>query len=171
MTDLSEQSGQALDSLMNCLSRENNLLDFLLQVCTEQMEALKSGDHKEVETAVGKAGHLINGLNTLEEERLRNKQILDAELGLDADSTFADLLPYISNDNWHEVNALRQNMQDKAERLRGINEINSIMTKQVLNFNEAMINVMNPKEDLTYGASGSRSGVARPGRTLLNKTV
>jgi flagellar biosynthesis/type III secretory pathway chaperone len=167
----SEQSDQALITLMDCLNRENHLLGFLLDACEEQMEALKTGNHTAVDTAVGKAVHLINGLNAIEAERLQNKTYLDAALGLHQDSVLSDLLPYLGHEKWHQVSGLQQEMQTKAERLRAVNEVNSIMTKQILDFNEAMINILNPKEDLTYGASGSRQGIANQRRDLLNKTV
>ena len=171
MAVLNEHLGQALNTLVDCLNRENRLMDHLLVVCGEQMEALKSGNHKDVETAVGKVGRLINGINTIEEERFKNKETLDAELGLDQDSSLADLLPYLSDDSWRELSALHREMKVKAERLRAVNEINSIMTRRIIDFNEMMINILNPKENLTYGASGSRQDGVGAGKVLVNKTV
>ena len=171
MTELSDKSIGALDVLIDCLSREDELLSFLLIACDDQTEALKSNDHKAVETAVSKVGSLLNGINAVEEERVRSKEVLDTELGLAPDSSLEDLLSFVDGEYWEKVNALNVEMSVKAERLQSTNELNRILTKQVLDFSGAMLASVNPKGSLTYGAAGLEQGISRPGKSLLNKTI
>ena len=171
MAELSERSVGALDVLIDCLSREDELLSFLLIACGDQTEALKSNDHRAVETAVGKVGSLLNGINTMEEERLQIKGMLDAELGLDPGSSLNDLLPYVNSAYWDKVSSLQKVMSEKTDQLQSINDLNRILTKQVLDFSGSMLLAINPRGSLTYGASGLDQGITRPGKSLLNKTI
>lgn len=171
MAELSEKSVGALGTLIDCLTREDEMLSFLLTACEAQTEALKTNNHKAVETAVSKVSDLLNGLNAMEEKRLRSKEILDAELGLAQDGALKDLLPFVSSENWEKVNSLSQEMSAKAERLHSMNELNRIMTRQVLDYSTAMLTVLNPRGSLTYGAAGLDQGISQPGKSLLNKTI
>ena len=171
MTELSDKSMGALTALIDCLTREDEMLSFLLAACEDQTEALKSNNSKNVETAVSKVSNLLNGISAMEEERMRCKEILDAELGLDPDAPLKDLLPYISSESWEKVNALSEGMSAKAEQLKSVNKLNRIMTRQVLDYSTMMLTMLNPRKNLTYGATGLDQGITQPGKSLLNKKI
>ena len=171
MAELSEKSTVAVEALIDCLAREDEMLSFLLTACEDQTEALKSNNYKAVETAVSKVNNLLNGISAMEEERMRHQEILDAELGLEPGVALKDLLPYVGAENWERVNGLSEEMSAKAERLRSVNKLNGVMTRQVLDYSTVMMELLNPRRNLTYGATGLDQGVTQPGKSLLNKTI
>jgi flagellar biosynthesis/type III secretory pathway chaperone len=159
-----------LHQLIECLNKEDQILSLLLPACEDQLEALKTNNHEAVETAVGKVSHLLNGISTIEEERILHKESLDDALGLERDSSLGDLVELLDERYVDQIRLLHESMSSKAERIREVNELNDIMTRIAINFNETMINALHPKENLTYGAAGLNN-VSGGKLSLVNKTV
>ncbi|OPX88926.1 MAG: FlgN protein [Pelotomaculum sp. PtaB.Bin104] len=160
----------SLDSLVDCLTREDGLMAGLYSACEEQMAALRDNDVEAIEAAVKRVNNLIADINAVEEERLRIQAALDTELGLSPGSRLADVLSHASGETREKLDMLLKKMRSKADLLSEVNKINAIMTRRALTLNRLILRAFNPVGELTYQGNG----VVEQGasiKSLVNKTV
>jgi len=160
----------SLDSLVDCLTREDGLMAGLYSACEQQTAALRENDAEAIEAAVKQVNNLVADMTAVEEERRRIQAALEAELGLSHGSRLADVLPHASGGTKDKLETLLREMSSKADLLREVNKINAIMTRRALMFNRIILSAVNPEDGLTYGVNGGYDQGSNK-KLLVNKTI
>ncbi|ACV61588.1 FlgN family protein [Desulfofarcimen acetoxidans DSM 771] len=156
--------------LRDCLNIQKNIAIKLFKASQQHLEALKRNNHTDIKATAGRqeilTGELVKIQNTCSglQDEIKN------ELGLPAGTALSALSESAPGFLSHELLTLIQELRNLFVKIQDINEINNILTQNALSFNERLINILLPKQRLTYKENGVIDE-KQPGISRLNLTV
>lgn len=149
-------NGQKINELMDVLEREAGIYDDLLKISQNKTDIIVKGKVSELDNITKLEQTLILNMSKLEEIRESIINDLSAELGVNqSDMTISELLKYIDNSQVQKLEAYKTNLLDKIKEIKEVNELNSKLIKNSIDYINFSINVISSAPaDNNYGNTG-----------------
>lgn len=166
---MDQRTWDLFTSLLDLLKQHEELFKKLLQVGGRQQDALRTNNIELLDGAVTAINEVVDQLEVLEKKRLGVQNAAELHLGLPEDSSMQALLQFAPATLVDELVDSRRLLQHSTELFREMNNVNQVMTKNAIRFNNYMLKTLLPPEE-TYGGDGTLTGAGRRD-TLVNKTI
>jgi len=157
--------------LTDLLTRQNEIIKHQLGASREQNEALRNVDREKLDTAVRRLDELTGQMTGLDREREHIQRRLEEGLGMEPGATLQELLPKAPFELLLKLKGLASEMRDNLRQLDELNKLNNLLTRRVLQVNEAMLEIFKSGGDKkTYQQSGKVKPSERSA-AVLDKSV
>ncbi|MCG8401519.1 MAG: flagellar protein FlgN [Firmicutes bacterium] len=157
--------------LTQILARQGEILKEQLKASQEQNEALLRLDNEKLDAAVKRLEELSGQMTELDQKREAVQRQLEQALNMKPGATIMQLLPKAPFELIFKLKDLSKTMKADLQQLSGLNEINNILTRRVLQVNEALLEIFKSGGDKkTYQHSGEVKHSHRS-TAVLDKTV
>lgn len=154
-----------VSGLLEIMTRQKKLINELLDIASEQLQALKLNDLKKINSLTGRQEYIGRQLALLEQKRHVIIEQYSRKHGIEI-KHFSELLP-IENDDFTEVKRISKEIADSCQKLKEEHELNSLLLKQGLKYTERAGEVLNGHKSLVYGKSGD---IRRAGNRVIVDT-
>lgn len=163
-----------MDSLCSALYQallgQVEILRELLAATSLHNQALRQNDVAALQEAMIQEEEVTTRLRKEEQKRQQPYAALAGSLSLPEDTPLKELLPYLPAAHREKLSDLAAAIKNTAMEINGVVHLNSILTRQALQFNAMLLDALQPVHNSTYQPDGKSASAV--GRTaLLNKTV
>lgn len=153
--------------LINILSQQKTLINELLKLTDQQLQALKQDDAAEILLITGHQEFVLREMAGLEQERMNVLQEFFQKAGVKIEY-LSELPPYIGSQDWRTIQDLREEIIIGSQKLNECNILNSLLLKQGLKYTQTMLTILNnSKNSSVYGKTGE---VCRTGNNSILDT-
>ncbi|ABO50947.1 hypothetical protein Dred_2437 [Desulforamulus reducens MI-1] len=156
-------------SLLQVLTELNENLTAMLRATEAHNQALRANDMTTIKEVLKELDPISKQVRTFDTQREAIQASLEERLQLPKGSTLNKTLQHAPVHLVQDLNKVAQSLTDTTEAIQKIVEINNVLTKQALHFNEVLLNTMRPAKS-TYNPTGQTSG-NKPSTSILNKTI
>lgn len=158
-------------ALTEILTRQSETVKEQLKASQVQNKALRQLDNHKLDGAVKRLEKLTGQMAELDQQRELVQQKLEQTLNLKPGATLTELLPKAPFKLLFKLKDLSKELKTDLQQLGQLNDINSILTRRVLQVNEAMLEIFKSGGDKkTYQQSGKVKQSNRS-TAVLDKTV
>lgn len=142
-----------VSELIKILSKQKSLIDELLNLSCEQLQALKQDDLDKIIYITSHQEYVGRQLAVLEQQRriMLEQYCQDLEIEI---KHFSELSLYTSRNDFAEMEMIRDEITDGCQKLQEDNELNALLLKQSLNYTQRVLGVLNSKKSFVYGKTG-----------------
>lgn len=136
--------------ILEILYKEKGLLMEMLDTLKTEKQVLINDDVKKLEEIVKKEEELKSQIDSIEKLRIEkcgNKRL-------------KDILPLFKGSEREEIEALGREIENAVSGIQEINNINSLLIKQSLNYIRSVMNMLTPKGVKVYNSTGTVNGSA-----------
>lgn len=146
----------SFEILIKVIEEIFNLQLDMIEIANHKKEVLISGDIDELSKIINQEASWVKKLSKLEEERIAAvKQLLKEKKISNDNITITELINVLeSPTEKKQLNELNLKLTDSIERIQQLNDLNTELIKQSLNFIENTINTItgeNRQQSFTYG--------------------
>lgn len=146
----------SFEILIKVIEEIFNLQLDMIELANHKKEVLISGDIDELSKIINQEASWVKKLSKLEEERIAAvKQLLKEKKISNDNITITELINVLeSPTEKKQLNELNLKLTDSIERIQQLNDLNTELIKQSLNFIENTINTItgeNRQQSFTYG--------------------
>ncbi|MDS1029506.1 flagellar protein FlgN [Bacillota bacterium LX-D] len=158
-----------LDLLQTLMQKENEVVEELLNLAEQELEALKIDDLQSLTTITQKQHKICQELTGLEKERLQLQTVLSSTYNLQPNFSLTELIAAIPENQ--QLAALGQKLKRNYTSLKELNGINSLLIKQSLSLTNKILGALMPnRKPVVYGQSGTYEN-SIPKTIKLDKSV
>lgn len=164
-----------MDSLFSdlilVLGREREVLKEMLDAARKHNNALRLNDIEVLKDVTVNEERLNGRLKT---EDLRREEIhlsLVTALGLPRETPLSGLLPYAPGRQGESLSRITSELKEIARGAARLVELNGILTRRAMQFNEQILRLVNTGYYETYQSYGTFTFPAKCQPLLINKTV
>ncbi|HEX2924832.1 MAG TPA: flagellar protein FlgN [Ruminiclostridium sp.] len=151
-------------NLTDILNNENDIYETLLKISNNKTDLIVSGKVNELENIVKIEQSLIIKIAKLEDKREAIVGSLSAFLGKKSEEiTVSELVEKLGQQDSKELKACQQRMLKNINDLKTVNELNSKLIKNSLEYIDFSINMMTSEGTVTnsYGSSGNADEIKK----------
>ncbi|MGM7702919.1 flagellar protein FlgN [Pseudalkalibacillus sp. Hm43] len=120
----------------------------LLDLSVQKTETLKKNDIKSLDHLLSLETQCIQRIESLEDNRVREVELLLNRNGIVADENpaLAQLLRFFDEEDQEQLIAVQEKLKVTIQQLQEQNELNNELTRQSLQFVNASLSLMEPKK-------------------------
>jgi flagellar biosynthesis/type III secretory pathway chaperone len=141
-----------ISCLLEILDKQKKLIDELLNLASEQLQALKLDDLNKITSLTARQEYIKQQLALLEQKRHTIIEQYSRKRGVEI--KYLSELLYIENNDSAEVKKIRKEIIDSCQKLKEVHALNSLLLKQGLKYTERVWGVLNSQNSLIYSKSG-----------------
>lgn len=156
-------------NLLQVLNELNDKLAEMLKATEKHNLALRNNDIEAIKEAVKELENVSAGAKFLDKKREEIQYTLEQKLQLPKGATLSETLVYAPAQAAQDLNKIAQSLRETTEAINHMVQINKILARQAMQFNDILIKVLQPGQ-ATYNPGGQTS-VAKETVSLINKTV
>ncbi|MEW6698043.1 MAG: flagellar protein FlgN [Bacillota bacterium] len=156
-------------NLLQILTALKEKLTEMLQATERHNAALRNNDMQAIQEAVKELDTISAEAKFLDKKREEIQSALAMKLNLSKGAALSETLTHAPEKAAQDLNKIAQSLRDTTEAINNTVQLNKILTKQAMQFNNILIKVLNPSK-ATYNPSGKTS-VENEKTSLLNKTI
>ncbi|SHF34922.1 flagellar protein FlgN [Desulforamulus putei] len=156
-------------NLLQILTALHEKLAAMLRATEKHNAALRNNDIAAIQQAVKELDSISAQAKFLDKKREEIQRALEAKLHLPAGATLSETLVYAPAQAAQDLNKIAQSLRETTEAINQMVQINKILARQALQFNDILIKVLQPGQ-ATYNPGGQTS-VAKETVSLINRTV
>ncbi|MCL5781224.1 MAG: flagellar protein FlgN [Firmicutes bacterium] len=156
-------------NLLQVLNELNDKLAEMLKATEKHNLALRNNDIEAIKEAVKELENVSAGAKFLDKKREEIQYTLEQKLQLPKGATLSETLVYAPAQAAQDSNKIAQSLRETTEAINHMVQINKILARQAMQFNDILIKVLQPGQ-ATYNPGGQAS-VAKETVSLINKTV
>ncbi|HHV99313.1 MAG TPA: flagellar protein FlgN [Clostridiaceae bacterium] len=152
---------QEVDSLVEVLKQQSDIYDYLLAKSKEKTDIIVNGKVDELDKITKLEKTLLSDIAKLERERETLVNKIAGEIGISPEqATMSELIRRLDKNETGKLEVLRKRVSEVLKELKRINELNSILIKNSLEYAEFSLNILSAARvtDNNYGNSGKVSG-------------
>jgi len=157
--------------LLQVLERQREILVEMLAAARDHNEALRLNDVDAIREVAVRGERVAARLKAEDRRREQLQETLEKELGLQDGTPLSGVLPYAPAQYRESLSLLAGEMRDVAGDVARLVELNAILTRQAMLFNEQMLRLLKPWDDSTYQPTGRPAPPVGNSPLLINKTV
>jgi len=146
------------DRLYQCLVEQEKIIDRLITIGEDQLEAFKENDLIRFNKITAEQKVFAAQMEKAEEERLLIQVYLESRLNVEKGATLSQLLPYAPEPVKASLKEVLVVLRHKMQNLKEINSLSSAMIKRILMVNSRLIQIINASVPKTYGLKGEIQG-------------
>lgn len=136
-------NSQKLNELMDVLEREAGIYDELLKISQNKTDLIVKNKVSDLDNITKLEQTLVLNMSKLEELRENIINDLTAELGVNqSEMTISELLKYIDKSQVQKLEAYKTNLLSKINEIKEINDLNSKLIKNSIDYINFSINVL-----------------------------
>lgn len=157
--------------LIRVLGREREVLIEMLDAARKHNNALRQNEI-EVLKDVTVNGERLNGRLKTEDHRREEVHLsLVTALDLPCETPLSGLLPYAPGQHRESLSRITSELKEIAREVARLVELNGILTRRAMQFNEQILRLVKPGYSETYQSYGTFTFPAKCQPLLINKTV
>ena len=152
---------QKIDSLIEILKQQADIYNYLLDKSKEKTDIIIEGKVDELDRITKLENTLVSDIAKMESRREALVNKIAEEIGTTSDQvTISELIKKIDKNEAEELEGLRNRISGILNELKNINELNSMLIKNSLEYAEFSLNILSTARvsDNNYGDSGKVSG-------------
>lgn len=162
--------------LLECMTRENKILDDIANLSLSKRQVIILGDVKELQAMIRQEAGLLTALNKVEAERLKYQIDLGKEHSIDTEKLTAAELQKVVIDKFYREQAGKfksqiETMTATMSSIRQLNQLNAELLNHSLAYIESMENILSRVNSTVYSSSGEVVEEADKRRKILDKSV
>lgn len=145
------------DRMVGLLSDVHKQHEKLMELSLQKTEALKKNDIKSLDHLLNLENQCIQRIEALEDERVKEVEVLLNRHGIVADENpaLAQLLRFFDQEQQDKLIEVQEQLRATIQKLQEQNELNNELTRQSLQFVNASLSIMEPKQPTAnYGRPG-----------------
>lgn len=151
---------QLLDNLIEVLDSQKEIYDKILKLSKNKTDVIINGKVDELEKFTKQEQTFIINIAKLEDERqgLVSKIAEQTEISSDS-ATLSELIQGLDKNKAEKLESCRKNISEILAELKSVNELNSVLIKNSLEYVEFSLNMFSAAQvsDNNYGNSGKVS--------------
>jgi flagellar biosynthesis/type III secretory pathway chaperone len=157
-------------ALSQALQRQGEILQEMLAATRAHNQSLRQNDVVALQKIIGQEEEITKRLKEEDRKRKKAHTALANKFDLTGETSLSQLLPRLPALHRARLAHLATELKNTAGEIAGLVELNGILTRQALQFNEMLLKLLQPVHNSTYQPDGkSALEVGRP--SLINKTV
>jgi len=132
-----------IDKLIDILEQENRIYSDILNISKNKTDIIVKGKVSDLENIVKLEQSYVIRIDKLENERQETVEKLARELELDEeDINISGIIKKLDQENAQRLNACRESIMNTLEELKSLNELNSKLIKNSLEYIDFSINLL-----------------------------
>ncbi|WP_066637338.1 flagellar protein FlgN [Desulfolucanica intricata] len=143
------------EQLTECLKKQKNIADKILEASREHLEALKKNSLEGIKNTAAKQEILIGELAGVQQLCAGHWDNIKNELGATEWADSESLLSFAPDGIKNELQVLIEEIRDLTAKIRETNEINKMLTQNALLFNKRLLTILRPRQGQTYKGDGA----------------
>jgi len=156
--------------LEKVLRQQHDLTGRLLDAARTQNTALRQNDIDALNRIIADIHKLNARMQQLEQQREQIQGRLEDAPGLTSGATLQSIAAKAPGNLSFRLLSLRREMRHRLEELQQLVKLNSLLTRNALRLNGALLNVFRKPGGATYGNNGRVQDTGHPASTF-NKSV
>lgn len=157
-------------SLIQVLGQEREILAEMLVEARKHNVALRQNDAEALRDVTGREEMLAGLLKPKDRRREEIHAGLEAALGLPAGTPLSGLLPSAPEQHRERLSQITVELREIVREVARLVELNSILTRRAMHFNEQILRLVKPGYTETYQSFSAFSIPAGSQPLLINKT-
>jgi len=152
---------QEVDRLVEVLNQQADIYNHMLVKSKEKTDIIVNGKVDELDKITKLEKTLVSDIAKLERERETLVNKIANEIGVSPDqATMSELIKRLDKNETGKLEGLRKKISDTLNELKRINDLNSMLIKNSLEYAEFSLNILSAARvsDNNYGNSGKVSG-------------
>ena len=156
-------------NLLQVLNALNAKLQEMLAATEKHNLALRSNDMENIKAALKELDSISPQTKFLDNQREDIQRQLEAKLKLPQGATLSQTLTQAPEKLAGDLQIAAESLRQTTKAIHQLVELNNILTRQALNFNELMLKALKPTK-ATYNPTG-QTNASNVNTSLLNKTI
>lgn len=145
-----------IDKLIDILEQENRIYSDILNISKNKTDIIVKGKVSDLENIVKLEQSYVIRIDKLENERQETVEKLARELELDEeDINISGIIKKLDRENAQRLNACRESIMHTLEELKSLNELNSKLIKNSLEYIDFSINLLASADSAVNNYSNS----------------
>jgi len=157
--------------LLQVLERQREILKEMLSTARDHNMALRENDLGAIKEAVARGERAAARLKVEDQRREQLQAAIEKELGLPEGTPLSRVLPRAPEQCREALSLLAGEMRDTASNIARLVDLNGILTRRAMLFNEQILRLLKPGDGSTYQPTGKTASPAGNAPSLLNRTV
>ncbi|MEG6521235.1 flagellar protein FlgN [Desulfotomaculum sp. 1211_IL3151] len=156
-------------NLKDLLRELNNELNKMLQATEQHNQALRANDLDAIKEILKELALVSRQIKILDAQRETVQTALEEGLKLPKGTTLTRTIAHAPQHLVQDLNRAAESLREITATIQNLVEINAILTKQAMNFNEVLLKTIKPIKS-TYNPTGQTTDNT-PATSILNKTI
>ncbi|WP_257350264.1 flagellar protein FlgN [Pseudalkalibacillus decolorationis] len=154
------------ERMVGLLSDLQKAHEQLLGISVQKTDALKQNDISKLDTLLKEEEKSVQSIEKVENERVAEVEALLKGQGIIADNSpsLSQIIRFYNVDDQERLEKSQEELRETIGQLRKQNELNHDLTRQSLQFVNASLSLMGPKQPATYERTGQANNTNNYGR-------
>ncbi|TEB15543.1 FlgN protein [Pelotomaculum sp. FP] len=157
--------------LFQVLERQREILKEMLTAARNHNHALRQNDIVVLKEIIIREEKISTRLKAEERQRDRLQKALGKRLGLPGDASLSKMLPDLPQKQSARLAELTAEMRNIAGQIARLVELNRVLTREAMHFNERLLRLLKPIHNNTYQPDGKSTSPVGCSSSLINKIV
>ena len=157
--------------LFQVLERQREILKEMLIAARNHNHALRQNDIVILKEIIGREEKISTRLQVEERQREQLQKALGRKLDLPEDAPLSKMLPSLPLKQSAKLCELTTEMRNIAAEIVRLVELNRVLTREAMHFNERLLKLLKPIHNNTYQPDGKSASPVNCSSSLINKIV